>query len=129
MAVTPQTVRDLSFSGEFDDYTDEQISALITDAGMFVEGIGDVVRQERVQALLAAHMLATQAAGGARPAVVSETFGPASRTFERGSTAGRFTALRLHATVYGLRFEALLETIPKTPLVVFDGTLVPERDY
>jgi hypothetical protein len=133
MAASVSDLRAVSLTAEFEGYSDAQLEPFLADAARFLDVTVWGDRYDRAQALLAAHLvidLAAAGSGGVAPAVVSESLGPGSRTYDKPSSSSIHGQLRLHATPYGRLFAALFDTLPLSPMVVFDGTIVPDRwDY
>lgn len=127
MAASPTDVRNLSLTCDFDEYEDAKIQPILDEAAMHINekavNVGGVDRYDTAHALLAAHLLtlAKKASQPARGAMVGSRLGPASRTYAKPTESGREnTSLRLNETGYGKRFQALLETLPLTPISVFE---------
>jgi hypothetical protein len=118
--VTPQQVRDTSLAGQFNALTDEQIAVFILEAELHLEATSWGDRYEQGLALLTAHLLALELAGGTGSGsvrtVIAERLGPASRTYAAGSSAEPTDdVLGLSKTRYGMRYKALFDKLPLTP--------------
>lgn len=81
---TPQTVRDLSFSGQFAAVTDGVISRAVTEAALHYGSIAAEAEYETIVGLHAAHILAVGLAaeqGGGQGPLSSVSLGPASKSW------------------------------------------------
>jgi hypothetical protein len=131
MAATPTDVRELSLTCEFDKYSDAQLQPFLDEAATHVnEQAWNVdpnnLRFDRGHALLAAHLLTLEIRGGGRSTVkgtiTSERLGPAARSYAAPTAnLGGVEALRLDQTTYGMRYLAMLDSLPLTPTSLFGG--------
>lgn len=118
MAVTPQDVRDLSLTCEFDSLSDTQIQAAIDDASATIEDTSWCSEHiDPATKNLAAHLLALRMGGstGVAGPVTSESAGGISRSFgTAGSTRG---SSYYQMTIWGQEYARLLSLQLFTPLV------------
>lgn len=127
---TPTDVRNASLDCDFDTLEDAQVQPFLDEAAVHMGGwlaLGATQgTYDLGHSLLAAHLitLARHGTKGAKGPQTSAKLGPASRSWAaaKTSTSGRAPAsLQTHASSYGQRWEALLDTLPISPTVAVDG--------
>lgn len=127
---TPTDVRNASLDCDFDALEDAKIQPFLVEAAVHMGGwlaLGATLETYDLgHSLLAAHLIAIARHGakGAKGPQTSAKLGPASRSWAapRASTSRRAPpSLQTHASSYGQRWEALLDTLPIGPTVAVDG--------
>lgn len=124
-SATLSDVQATSLAGEFAALTLGQIQPFLDEAAKHVAGV-DASDQVQAHALLTAHLLHGELAGGAtglaKGPVVAEQMGPFSKTYGAylAGAAGDNDPLNLASSSYGRRYLALVNLTVLTPALCFE---------